>query len=62
MTPQSRPNGYCVRGEEQSNGRVEPQGLCKPTMEDLLAKFECLLFKRTYSDVGKNWRKLSPNS
>jgi hypothetical protein len=62
MTPQSRPNRHCVRGEEQSNGRAEPQSLCKPTMEDLSAKFEYLSFKRTYSHVGKNWRKLSPNS
>jgi len=62
MIAQSRPDGHCVRGEEQSNGRAEPQGPCKPTMGDPSAKFEYLSFKRMYSDVGKNWTKLSPNS
>jgi len=61
MTPQNRPDGHCVRGEEQSNGRAEPQGLCKPTMGNPSAKFEYLSFKRTHSDVGKNRTKLSPN-
>ena len=62
MIPQSRPDKHCVRGEEQSNGRAEPQGLCKPTMGNPSAKFEYLSFKKMYSDVGKNWTKLSPNS
>ena len=62
MTPQSRPDGHCVRGEEQSNGRAEPQGLCKPTMGNPLAKIKYLSFKRMYSDVGKNRIKLSPNA
>ena len=52
----------CLRGEEKSNGRAEPEGLCKPRMGNSSAKIEYLSFKRTYSDVGKNWVKLSPSS
>jgi len=38
MTPRSWPDGHCVRGEKQSNGGAEPQGLGKPTMENPSAK------------------------
>ena len=33
MTPQGLPAGHCLRGEEQSNGRAEPQALCKSKWE-----------------------------
>ena len=32
------PDGHCLRGEEQGNGRAESQGLCKATMGSLLVK------------------------